>query len=199
MRLPIAILAFALGLTLVNPVSAQRLQRSASQCTSNKVENAIKGCTRIIKSSRVNRKNKAVAYVNRGNAYSKQGDLDLAIADLTKAIKLDSRSLIAFYNRGNAHFAHENFDRAIADFSRAISLRPDHVLSYNNRGNAYLAKGDTEQAIAQYNKALEIDPNNTQAASNRALAYAKEGDIGGIFRNFGAVVKVFFRSLFSRK
>ena len=199
MKLFIAVLALGLAPALVNPAGAQNLRQSASQCTSSKVERAIQGCTRIIQSSRVNRKNKAVAYVNRGNAYSKQGDLDRAIADFTKATKSDSRSLIAFYNRGNAHFAQENFDQAIADFNRAISLQPDHVLSYNNRGNAYLAKGDTERAIAQFNKALEIDPNNTQAASNRALVYVKEGDIGGIIRNFGAVVKVFFRSLFARK
>ena len=48
----------------------------------------------------------------------------------------------------------------------------------------------------EFDKALVIDPKNTQAASNRALAYTKKGDIGGVIRNFGAVVRVFFRSLF---
>ena len=69
-------------------------------------------------------------------------------------------------------------------------------MSYNGRGRAYLTKGETERAIAEYDKALAIDPNNNQAAQNRALAYAKDGDIGGVFRNFAAVGKVFFRSLF---
>ncbi len=199
MRLFIAIPALGMGLVLAGPVSAQSLHQSASQCTSGKVELAIEGCSRLIRSSRVDRKNKAVAYVNRGNAYSKQGDLDRAIADFTKAIKNNSRNLVAFYNRGNAHILQENFDQAIIDFSRAISLQPEHVLSYNGRGNAYLGKGETERAIAEYNKALEIDPNNTQAASNRAVAYTRDGDIGGVLRNFAAVVKVFFRSLFNRK
>ncbi len=198
MRLLIAVAALASGFALADPAAAQSLRQSASQCTSNNLEVAIQGCTRVIKSSRVDRKNKAVAYVTRGNAYSKQGDLDLAIDDFSKAIRLNSRSLVAFYNRGNAHIVQENFDQAIIDFSRAISLQPDHVLSYNGRGNAYLGKGDTERAIAEYNKALEIDPNNTQAASNRALAYTRDGDIVAVLRNFAAVVKVFFQSLFNR-
>jgi tetratricopeptide (TPR) repeat protein len=199
MRLFIAIPALGLGLALADPAGAQSLRQSASRCTSGDVELAIQSCSRIIRSSRIDRKNKAVAYINRGNAYSKQGDLDRAIDDFTKAIKSNSRNLVAFYNRGNAHIVQENFDQAIIDFSRAISLQRDHVLSYNGRGNAYLAKGETERAIAEYNKALEIDPNNTQAASNRALAYTRDGDIVGVFRNFAAVVKVFFRSLFNRK
>lgn len=199
MRLLIVFAALASGLVVADPAAAQSLQQSASQCMSNNVEVAIAGCTRLINSSRIDRKNKAVAYVTRGNAYSKQGDLDLAIDDFSKAIRFNSRSIVAFYNRGNAHIVQENFDQAIIDFSRAISLQPDHVLSYNGRGNAYLGMGDTERAIAEYNKALAIDPNNTQAASNRALAYTRDGDVVGVLRNFAAVVKVFFRSLFSRQ
>lgn len=199
MRSLIAILALCFGLVLAGSAGAQSLQQNLSKCSRGDDDVVIQGCTGVINSSRVDRKNKAVAYVNRGNAFARQGDLDSAIDDFTKAIRRNSRSLVAYFNRGNAHFAQENFDQAIADFSRAISLQPDHVLSYNNRGNAYLAKGETERAIAEYNKALDIDPKNTQAAANRALAYTKDGDIGGVFRNFGAVVKVFFRSLFGKR
>jgi len=196
MRLPIAITALVFAHVLAPSAGAQSLQQYLSQCSSGNDELVIRGCTGLIKSSGLSRKNKAVAYVTRGNAFVKQGDLDSAIDDFTKAVRQNPRSLVAYYNRGNAYFAQENFDQAIADFSLAISLQLDHLLSYNGRGNAYLAKGETERAIAEYDKALEIDPNNNQAAQNRALAYAKDGDIGGVFRNFGAVVKVFFRSIF---
>lgn len=199
MRLFIAITALVFATVLASSAGAQDLQQYLSQCSSGNDEQIIRGCTGLIESSRLDRKNKAVAYVTRGNAFVKQGDLDSAIDDFTKAVRQNPRSIAAYYNRGNAHFARENFDQAIADFSVAISLQPDHVLSYNSRGNAYLAKGETERAIAEYNKSLEIDPHNNQAAQNRALAYAKDGDIGGVFRNFGAVVKVFFRSIFTRR
>lgn len=189
-------MALVFGLVLATPAGAQSLQQHLSQCSSGKTELILQGCTALIKSSRLDRKNKSVAYRTRGNAYARRGELDRAIGDFTQAIRRNSYSLATYYNRGNAHFAQENFDQAIIDFSQAISLQPDHALSYNGRGSAYLAKGETERAIAEYDKALEIDPNNNQAAQNRALAYAKDGDIGGVFRNFAAVVKVFLRSLF---
>ena len=198
-RLFIATAALVLAFVPSNPAGAQSLQQYLSLCQSGNIEQVIQGCSTLIKSSRLDRKNKAVAYLTRGNAYARQSELDRAIDDFTKAMRRNSRSLAAYYNRGNAHFAQENFDQAIIDYSQAISLQPDHVLSYNGRGNAYLAKGETERAIAEYDKALEIDPNNNQAAQNRALAYTKDGDIGGVFRNFAAVVKVFFRSIFGSR
>ncbi len=190
------VLALICGFGLADAARAQSLEQSLTQCTGGDVDTIIAGCTGLINSSQVDRRNKAVAYVTRGNAYARQGDWDRAIADFTDAIRRNSRSLAALYNRGNAHIVQEIFDQALVDFSRAISLQPDHAPSYAGRGNAYLGKGQTAQAIAEYDKALELDPNNAQAAANRALAYTKDGDIGGVFRNFGAVIKVFFRSLF---
>lgn len=199
MRMRFAIIVLAFASALSGPVAAQNLQQQVAECTSRDVETIIRGCTALINSSRVDRENKAVAHVVRGSAYSRRGDLDSAVADFSAAISRNPRSLVAFYNRGIAYTQQENYDRAIEDFSRAISLQPDHSLSYTGRGTAYLAKGEVERAIAQFNKALELDPGNTQAATNRALAYAKSGDIGGVLRNFGTVVKVFFRSLFGRQ
>lgn len=198
-RMLFAILMLIIGLGLVGPAGAQSLQQYLAQCSGSNDELVIRGCSGVLKSSGLSRKNKAVAYSLRGSAYTRQGDLDLAIDDFTNAIRRDSRSLPAYYNRGNAYIAQEKFDQAIADFSSAISLQPDHALSYNNRGSAYLAKGEIDRAIAEFDKALELDPKNTQAASNRALAYTKNGDVGGVIRNFGAVVRVFFRSLFGGK
>ncbi len=195
----IAVTALVLGFGLASGVQAQSLQQLVAQCSGTNDELVIRGCTGVLKSSGISRKNKAVAYVTRGSAYARQGDPDRAIADFDSAISRNPRSLVAYYNRGNVYFGKGNFDQAIADFSRAVALQPDHVLSYNNLGNAYLGKGEIDQAIAQFDKALEIDPANNQAASNRALAYAKNGDVGGVIRNFGSVVKVFFRSIFARK
>ena len=190
----IGVLGVVIG--LAGSATAQSLEQHVSKCTGKNDETVIRGCTGVLQSSNLSRKNKSVAYINRGSAYSRQGKLGLAIDDFTDAIRRDPRSLAAYYNRGNIYFTQENFDQAIADFSRAISLQPNHALSYSNRGSAYLAKGEIDRAIVEFDKALVIGPKNTQAASNRALAYTKKGDIGGVIRNFGAVVRVFFRSLF---
>lgn len=198
MKMAIAMVAFILGIVLGGSAEAQSLQQFVAQCSGNNDALVIQGCTGVLRFSGISRHNKAVAYVTRGSAHARRGEADSAIADFTDAISRNPRSLPAYYNRGNIYYTKEEFDNAIADFSHAIALQPDHVLSYNNLGSAYLAKGEIDRAIAEFNRALAIDPNSTQAASNRALAYTKKGDVGGVIRNFGAVVKVFFRSIFAR-
>lgn len=186
----------AAGLAGAETGRAQSLQQYVAQCTGADDARVIVGCTGVIQSSQVNRANKAVAYVNRGNAYARQGDVEIAIADFSSAIRYNSRSMIAYYNRGNAYYGQQNYEQAIVDFSRAIALEPGHAMSYNNRGSVYLAMGDRKRALADFESALALDPDNAEAAANRALAYTKEGDIGGVLRNIGQVVKVFFRTLF---
>jgi tetratricopeptide (TPR) repeat protein len=50
----------------------------------------------------------AEEYYNRGNAYKKQGNLNPAIADYTKAIEIDSKYKDAYYNRGNTYGKQDN-------------------------------------------------------------------------------------------
>ena len=66
----------------------------------------------------------AVAYNNRGLAYSKKGDTDRAIADYTQAVQLDPKYAHAYQNRGLAYYGKGDTDRAIADSRRARQLDP---------------------------------------------------------------------------
>lgn len=118
MRLVMAIAALVIAFAQAGPAVAQSLQQHLSQCSSGNTELILQGCTALIKSSRLDRKNKAVAYLTRGNAYARLSELDRAIDDFTQAIRRNPRSLAAYYNRGNAHFAQENFDQAIIDLAR---------------------------------------------------------------------------------
>ena len=76
------------------------------------------------------------AFVNRGIAYRRRGDLDLAIRDYTEAIRLNPRAADAFNNRGNAYQNSGDFERALADYDEAIRLNPAYAHAYNNRGVA---------------------------------------------------------------
>jgi tetratricopeptide (TPR) repeat protein len=60
----------------------------------------ISGCTTVIQSGRENTENLAVAFNNRGNAYSDKGDLERAIQDYDQAIRLNPQYATAFNNRG---------------------------------------------------------------------------------------------------
>ena len=65
----------------------------------------------------------AQEYFERGNAALEKGSYDEAIADYTKAIRLNPRADRAYWNRGNAHLHKREFDEGEADQKKAIELQ----------------------------------------------------------------------------
>ena len=70
---------------------------------------------------------------NRGVAYQKKGEYDLAIADLDEAIRLDPAYAESLANRAETYLKKAMFDRAAQDFDAAIKLTPDLVGIWNGR------------------------------------------------------------------
>jgi len=118
----------------------------------------------------------AMAYNNRGNAYSNLGNDQQAIRDYNKAIELNPQLAMAYNNRGNAYFKLDNYQQAIKDFNKAIELDPQLAMAYNNRGNAYVKLGNFHQAIEDFNKAIELDPQYAEPYYNRGRTYNKLGN-----------------------
>ena len=61
-------------------------------------------------------------YLERANERDARQDHDGAIADYTKAIKLDPRYADAYYGRALVQQTKGNLRQAIADYNRAIKL-----------------------------------------------------------------------------
>lgn len=116
----------------------------------------------------------AIAYIDRGLAYSKKGLDDQAIADFTKAIALQPypADLIAraYIERGSAYSKKGLDDQAITDYTKAIALdhSPD---SYNSRGRVYEKKGLYDQAIADYTEVIRFVASGY---TDRARVYEKK-------------------------
>ena len=67
----------------------------------------------------------AVAYNNRGSAYSLIKNYNKAIEDFSKAIKLNPDKLwLIYYSRGNTYNFLESYEKAIEDWEKAIELNP---------------------------------------------------------------------------
>ncbi len=151
---------------------------------------AISGCTAIIQSGRETERNLAMAFNNRGTAYSDKKDYDRAIADYSEAIRLNGNYATAFSNRGVAYRAKGEFDRAVADYSEAIRLNPKHARAFNNRGLAYSDMKNYERAIADYDEALRLDPGYANAFNNRGDAYWAKGDVDRAFADYNRASRI---------
>lgn len=96
-------------------------------------------------------------FVKRGYAKYDKGDLDGAIADYSRAIKIDAKNAEAYRERGRARFYRKDNDGAIEDFTRLIELDPKQAFGWHARGLAKSAKHDFDGSIADYTNALELD------------------------------------------
>lgn len=130
-----------------------------AQCGSRNPDVAIKACTVLIESGRVDSENLPRIIAQRANAHANKFDYDRAIKDYNHAIKLRPEFWIAFDGRGLAHANRLNFELAIKDYDQAIKLKPDAASAYYHRGLAKFGLCDLDGADADIAKAREIDPH----------------------------------------
>ncbi len=153
-------------------------------------ERQIIGCTWIIGSGRLDVRIVSIAYSNRGNARSVQGDRAGALADYNEAIRLDPRNALAYNNRGKLRSDQGDAAGAIADYNEVIRLDPRYVFAYNNRGNARRAMGDLAGALADYNQAIRLDPRYAHAYNGRGNARSDQGDPVGAMADYNEAIRI---------
>jgi tetratricopeptide (TPR) repeat protein len=128
--------------------------------------------------------------VNRGIEKGKGGDLDGAIGDFTRAIKVNPKDDAPYYNRAQAKWLKKDAAGAIADYTRAIELGSTNPAAYNNRGNARAENNDRDGAIADYTRAIELKPDYARAYHNRGVTKKEKGDATGAEADFKAAEKL---------
>jgi tetratricopeptide (TPR) repeat protein/adenylate kinase family enzyme len=133
---------------------------------------------------------KAENYKNRGDAYYKKKEYDLAIADHSEAIKLDPKDAITYNNRGNAYYKKKEYDLAIADHSEAIKLDPKYAKAYNNRGDAYYKKKEYDLAIADYSEAIKLYPKYAITYNDRGNAYYAKKEYDLAIADYSQAIKL---------
>ena len=122
-------------------------------------EARINGCTALIDSRQGTTTTLAIAYNNRGNAYTAKTDYDRAIQDFDQSIKLNPTYIKALNNRGVAYLRKGEYGRAIEAFNEAITLNPNYGEAFANRAGAHLKKNEYDRAASDYDAAIGLDPN----------------------------------------
>lgn len=157
--------AATLFLTGAVPGTPEECKKGASG------EKTLSACTAYIDSGQFKGKDLAGAYYLRAIAHADFDEIDKAMADITKAIELDSSNAEFYFMRGNIQWdtvlAERNEKAVLADYAKAISLSPNTSLFFGNRCYVYtmLKQPQPEKAITDCHKALELDPENQGAAT----------------------------------
>lgn len=103
----------------------------------------------------------------------KEGKLDLALANLNKALALREEGE-TFYNRGRLLFYNRKYKAAIADFEKAQELLDENAVLSNYLGGAEFNLGNYNKAIAHYRKAVLADPDFAEAWRNMGSCYGMQ-------------------------
>jgi tetratricopeptide (TPR) repeat protein len=137
------------------------------------------GCTASIQSGKYANDKLAIAFNNRGLAYSYKKDYQKALADFNQAIRLNPNYANALNQRCWQLTVLAQPQAALADCTKSLGLKPNDADFYDTRGFAYLKMSDFVRAVADFNSALKLDPKMASSLYGRGLAKLKMGDMNG--------------------
>lgn len=121
--------------------------------------------------------NKARPYNNLGLAYAKQGTLDKAMVNFSKAIQINPKFADAHNNMGLTYAQQGKLNEAVFHYSEALRLKPNLAGVHNNLGLIYYSLGRFDEAIKHISDALRIKPKDAKAHINMGAALYLKGDL----------------------
>ena len=151
------LLSFTIQDTIANQMRYLILVTSAlSFYVAHDFPEAIKRFDAAIASAK-NRSDVYIIYFFRGTANQAVGNNVLAIADLTRCIKLQPRMVEAYNNLGGSFSNTGKYEQAIELFRKAININESHASAHVNLGAQYLHKRWFERAAIEFEKAINYD------------------------------------------
>lgn len=116
---------------------------------------------------------------NLGVAQGKLGNIEDAIATLSKAAKMPGHQGEPQFAMGEILQLNKQYDKALARYEECLVINPKFAEVYNNMGVIYSAKSDFPQAVKSFQKALELKPNYNPARKN--LGYAAQASASNYY------------------
>jgi tetratricopeptide (TPR) repeat protein len=117
-------------------------------------DRAIAACSKLL-----TRRGHAEAFHNRGLAFAAKENLDQALSDISRGIRLDPQRPYRWQERGEIYIRQGKYQQAIADISEAIRLdSTPRAFRFHSRAEAYRSAGDLTRAVADFDEAIRLDP-----------------------------------------
>lgn len=115
-------------------------------------------------------------HLNEGINYLKEENQDLAVANLSEVLKLDSTSWVSYYYRGICHKNLGDLVSAREDFLQSLHFNDEHAATYVELGELFQINGLLSKAIELYQKAITLDPKLVEAYYGLGCVTLVKGD-----------------------
>ncbi len=113
------------------------------------------------------------AWNNLGILAAREGNPDLAIQYLQRALQIDPEHSIALQNLGNAYRQKKDWPQAKRVLERAVALNPDDPEANYSLAMVFAQQNDTERAYYYLQKALASRPAYPEALNNLGILYLR--------------------------
>jgi tetratricopeptide (TPR) repeat protein len=107
--------------------------------------------------------NSDVSLYNYGLIAKRLNKPELAFAQFSKALDINSAVADTWNNRGTVLNQLRRYQEALSDFDRAILLKPNAAEVHANRGKSLNLLQRHDEALAAYDKAVALTPNLPEA------------------------------------
>ncbi|HWS86126.1 MAG TPA: tetratricopeptide repeat protein [Pyrinomonadaceae bacterium] len=123
-------------------------------------------------------------HLERGRALLEEGNLNEAIAELSRAASLDPRLTQAHSLLAVAYDRKGLRDRAEDSYRRSMDVDDRDPQALNNLGYSLYLNGNYRAAVDRLKKAARLAPNDSRILNNLALAQVRLGKYDDAYRNF---------------
>jgi len=116
-------------------------------------------------------------YAQRADVYYSRQMVDAAMADIQKALDLNSGNAEYYYKLGFFQKVKGQEDQALANFQKAVNMGTFNPEPFYEVGNIFFLRGDYPRAIKFYDLALKKDSTQANYYFAKALVYHKQNKI----------------------
>ncbi len=113
--------------------------------------------------------------VSSGKVAQQKGRYEEAIADFSRAARMDPANPMVWRTIGDAYQSAGREAEAIATYKKAIEVEPNAYQSYYFLGNFYLGRSQWREAEEMYRKTIAIAPGLASAQMNLGLGLKQQG------------------------
>ncbi|HMI01220.1 MAG TPA: tetratricopeptide repeat protein [Pedobacter sp.] len=133
--------------------------------------------------------NHADAYTKRAYVHLINGNSDLAIADLTQAIRINPKAEY-YHTRGSYYRNIGEYKLAVPDLSEAIRLEPQNDNFYFSRALSYLETNEHSLAIKDMSEAIRLKSNVGYYYTILGRVYNNKGEYELAIYNFTQALRL---------
>ncbi|RKY36711.1 MAG: hypothetical protein DRP78_02965 [Candidatus Omnitrophota bacterium] len=144
-----------------------------SGCFSAKT-GSLKSFNALEQPDQMNVNSKACAHYLRGLLYERQGSLDRAVSEFSKAHNYDQDSTAVLTKLAASYFRKGEFPHAIGALKKVFVLEPENIKARLLLAIIYTHMARFEDASLLYKEVIELDPENKHALLSIADLYVFE-------------------------